>query len=88
VNFRTQLADNTVTNVRVAATIIHEASHKFCDTRDFAYSEDPAYRSLTLANALMNADSYAFTAICLYKKCFFADEGALRKPPAGVNMWA
>ena len=85
-NFLTQLADKSVGNVRVAGTIIHEASHKFCDTRDFAYSHDPGYGTLTSAQAVMNADSYAFTAVCLYKKHFFHDEAALKTAPPGVNM--
>lgn len=85
-NFLTQLADRSVTNLRVAGTIIHEASHKFCDTRDFAYSQDPGYGTLTTTQALMNADSYAFAAVCLYKKHVFQDEAAMTSPPSGINM--
>jgi hypothetical protein len=85
-NFLTQLADRSVTNLRVAGTIIHEASHKFCDTRDFAYSQNAAYGALTSTQALMNADSYAFTAICLYKNHVFHDEAAMTTAPTGINM--
>jgi hypothetical protein len=85
-NFLTQLADRSVTNLRVAGTIIHEASHKFCDTRDFAYSQDAGYGALTSRQALMNADSYAFAAVCLYKGHVFQDEAAMTTPPTGVNM--
>ena len=45
-----------MTNLRVAGTIIHQASHKFCDTRDFAYSYDPGYGTLTSTQAVMNAE--------------------------------
>ena len=52
--------------MRVALTLIHEASHKFIDTFDFAYVYDPVYEQLTTAQALRNADSFAFAAVSIY----------------------
>jgi hypothetical protein len=52
-------------DMEVAVTIIHEASHKFIDTLDFAYVFDAKYQTMTAAEALRNADSYAFAAASL-----------------------
>lgn len=51
----------------VSMTIIHEASHKFCGTKDHAYAYDPQYKRLTRAEAADNADSYAYFcwSLCL-----------------------
>jgi hypothetical protein len=86
INFTSQLANQSVRNVQVACTIIHEASHKFADTRDFYYTSDAGYRTMSKSNAMRNADSYGFAAICLYKKHMFADEQAMATPPTGMNM--
>jgi hypothetical protein len=57
--------------VKIAAMLIHEASHKFCLTYDFAYSHQPAYKTLTVGQALNNADSLAMFCLCHYKqKCY------------------
>lgn len=52
---------------RVGRTIIHEASHKFCGTRDHAYKYNPAYATLTQAEAWTNADSIACFAYYCWK---------------------
>ena len=38
---------------------IHEATHKYLNTEDHAYADDPTYFTLSLADTLENADSYA-----------------------------
>jgi len=88
VNFTSQLANQSVRNVQVACTIIHEASHKFSDTRDFHYTSDAGYGTMRRSEAMRNADSYGFAAIRLYKTHMFADEQAMATPPAGINMSA
>ena len=80
-NFLTQLADRSVTNLRVAGTIIHEIGARL-SRRGL---EAPA-GALTPTQALMNADSYAFAAVCLYKGHVFQDEAAMTTPPTGINM--
>jgi hypothetical protein len=54
-------------NVYVARTLLHEATHKACNTRDVYYAMDNGYKSMSALEALDNADSYAWTALCLYK---------------------
>jgi hypothetical protein len=64
INFMT-LLDRT-DNMKAAVTLIHEASHKFIDTLDFAYVyEEEKYRHMSTDQALRNADSYAFAAASL-----------------------
>lgn len=46
----------------VSMTLIHEASHRFANTQDHAYAYQSGYPSLTRAQAIDNADSYAFFA--------------------------
>ena len=46
-----------------ARTIIHECSHKYTGTDDKAYHWDPKYQSLSVKDALDNADSYAWFCI-------------------------
>jgi hypothetical protein len=46
-----------------ARTIIHECSHKYTGTDDKAYHWDPKYASLSVKDALDNADSYAWFCI-------------------------
>ena len=46
-------------NTRTATgTVIHELSHALANTRDHAYTHQPAYANLTAAQAATNADSY------------------------------
>lgn len=61
-NFFDMLGPNLST-LRVARVILHEASHKFCDTLDHAYVHEMAYSSLTARQTLTNADSHAYTAV-------------------------
>lgn len=49
-----------------ARIIIHEATHKYLCTADEAYAHENEYSGLSLANALNNADSYAWAAVSLY----------------------
>lgn len=84
INFATLLAQPQFQSLHVARTIIHEASHKFCDTRDFAYSFQPDYATMTRPQALANADSHAYAAVCLYKDVFFSD--AQQMLDAGKTM--
>ena len=81
VNFQQLLKEEKqVSALRVARTIIHEASHKFCNTQDHAYATDAGYRVLQDHEALWNADSYAYTAVSLYKGiCFQTDDQMARE---------
>lgn len=66
-NFALLLAPNTSV-MKVAHTLIHEASHKFLDTVDIAYVYQPRYAQMTPQEAFRNADSYAFTAASFYRR--------------------
>jgi len=49
---------------QMARVILHEATHKFAFTGDYAYhSNDRDWNALTGANAVKNADSYAYGAV-------------------------
>lgn len=49
---------------QMARLIIHEATHKFAYTGDYAYhSDSAAWGNLVGANAIKNADSYAYAAV-------------------------
>jgi len=86
INFTTLLGEAKYKHLHVARTIIHETSHKFCDTRDFAYSYEPGYTTLTKARAMNNADSHAYAAVCLYKGHFFGDSQAMLAASAGMDL--
>ncbi len=43
----------------LAATIIHEGTHRFAGTADVAYADDMKFTTLTAAEQLNNADSYS-----------------------------
>jgi hypothetical protein len=49
-----------------ARIIIHEATHKYLCTADEAYAHENTYAGLSLAQALNNADCYAWAAVSLY----------------------
>jgi len=85
-NYQMLLDDGRINNVRVARTIVHEASHKFCYTRDYAYAHDDGYSQLTKAQSMMNADSYAFGTMSLYKKYYFRNDESMIRVPTGMNM--
>jgi hypothetical protein len=49
---------------QMARLIIHEATHKYAYTGDYAYySNSAAWGNLLGANAIKNADSYAYAAV-------------------------
>ena len=51
-----------------ARIVIHEATHRFCDTDDEAYCHEPAYPGLTPEQCANNADSYAYAALSFHAK--------------------
>ena len=51
-----------------ARVIIHEASHKYLNTDDHAYANRSIYSSLSIRQALNNADSIAWAGISLFCK--------------------
>jgi hypothetical protein len=65
--------------LRIAITIIHETSHKMANTGDFGYADglDKRYEMLSKNESLLNADSYAYLAISLYKKTAIKNEDDL-----------
>jgi hypothetical protein len=56
----------TYSAISFAQTIIHEATHKYLNTEDHAYADDPNYFTLSLDKTMENADSYAWAAVSLY----------------------
>jgi hypothetical protein len=76
INFMALLRpEKSVTDLGVARTIIHEASHKFCNTQDYAYaSPEMVYDRTPSHQKLWNADSYAFCAVSLYTGTFIATD--------------
>ena len=68
----------SVTRLQIAGTLIHETTHKMKNAVDHCYASDKAsYKTLTKAQALDNADSHAFAAICLYKGTFIKNDAKL-----------
>src|SRR5262249_40381914 len=67
-----------VTTLAVAATLVHEASHKCCDTRDYAYISDALYQRMPPNYCVYNADSYSFTAASIAAKTLLKDDEALK----------
>jgi hypothetical protein len=64
---QTRLNQTPRKKTALAGLVIHEASHKFCATRDHAYvHQRNEYKTMTHAQALENADSYAFVALSLH----------------------
>jgi len=77
-NFTALLKNSAVTNGQVAQVIIHEASHKFCSTWDFAYGHVRGdFLSMRKADALKNADSYGLSAMCIYYRRHFTSGPAI-----------
>ena len=85
-NFPLLLRDDGTSIVSVARTLIHEASHKFFYTRDFGYAGREEYFAMSKTEAMMNADSYAYAAISLYKHRLFVTPEDVRGAPKGINM--
>jgi hypothetical protein len=54
------------TPISYARVVVHEATHKWLNTDDKAYAHDPNYATLSLVDALNNAESYAWAAVSLY----------------------
>jgi hypothetical protein len=68
-----------VPRLQIAGTLIHESTHKMKNAVDHCYaSSTGAYKSLTKAQAMDNADSYAFVAISLYKMAYIKNDNALK----------
>lgn len=63
---------------QIARTIIHEGSHKFCNTMDHAYTHDGTYPYLCNSQTLTNADSYAYAAISLAEGRLFKTDDEMR----------
>ncbi len=55
-------------NLFIARSLMHEATHKVCDTYDYAYASDEVkYAAMPGYEAIDNADSYAWAALSLFK---------------------
>lgn len=52
----------------MASTIVHEATHRFAGTGDFAYAYEEKFGGLTAVERLNNADSYAACCREIYLK--------------------
>ena len=59
--------------LRTSGSIIHEVSHKVAQTMDHGHVDQPKYWTLTRAQAVDNADSYALTAVSPDKGYCFKD---------------
>ena len=57
----------------LAHVIVHEATHKFGGTDDYAYTEEDHYARLRLAERINNADSYAYTVLSLSANVLIKD---------------
>jgi hypothetical protein len=68
-------------NLYVARSLLHEATHKVCDTYDHAYAHEGAkYEGIKAYEAIDNADSYAWAAVC-----FFKDNTLLKNAADGLR---
>jgi hypothetical protein len=65
--------------VKTAQHIIHEASHKFADTRDEAYGFEPGYANLDVVKSTRNADSIAYYIVCLAQQEFIDYDSLSKK---------
>jgi hypothetical protein len=70
----------TVPRLQIAGTLIHESTHKMKNAVDHCYaSSSGSYKMLTKAQAMDNADSYAFVAISLYKMTYIKNDKKLKE---------
>lgn len=70
----------------VARIIVHEASHIFASTGDVCYYSDSVqYATLKTQDAIINADSYAFAAICLWLGKTVTSSELLGEKPAAIT---
>jgi hypothetical protein len=51
----------------IGLLLIHEASHRFALTADFAYTYEAGYAQLSTSQSLNNADSVAWACVSLSK---------------------
>ena len=71
---------------QMARVIVHEATHKFAFTGDHAYmSNDGAFARMSGANAVKNADSYAYAAISVMEESALTPEKIKRLGTALVK---
>jgi hypothetical protein len=64
---------------QMARVIVHEATHKFAFTGDYGYmSDDRAFFRMTGADAIRNADSYAYAAISVMEASALTPEKIAR----------
>ena len=69
-----------VPRLQIAGTLIHESTHKMKNAVDHCYaSSSGTYKTLTKAQAMDNADSYAFVAISLYKMTYIKNDKKLKE---------
>lgn len=57
----------------LALAILHESTHKFAATNDYATTDDDTYPRLTQNQRLRNADSYAYTMFSLAGNALIPD---------------
>ena len=57
----------------LAQCIVHEATHKFANTEDHAYTDDDNYEKLIAAQRIENADSFAYVVISIAKGQLITD---------------
>jgi hypothetical protein len=70
----------TAPRLQIAGTLIHESTHKMKNAVDHCYaSTSGTYKTLTKAQAMDNADSYAFVAISLYKMTYIKNDKKLKE---------
>ncbi|MBV9877266.1 MAG: hypothetical protein JO025_21235 [Verrucomicrobia bacterium] len=75
IDFGVFATETNWTDLAQAGLIIHEASHKFLNTDDYAYcDEGEKYINLSKNLKLKNADSYAYAAISLYAHELIKDD--------------
>jgi len=71
---------SAVPRLQIAGTLIHESTHKMKNAVDHCYaSSSGMYKTLTKAQAMDNADSYAFVAISLYKMTYIKNDKKLKE---------
>lgn len=64
-----------INKFQMARIIVHEATHKFAFTGDYAYMHDTAkFGTLSKGEALKNADSYAYAAISVQEESALTPE--------------
>jgi hypothetical protein len=67
VNVNVNSLDTKRTEMDVAATIIHEATHRYAGTGDFAYEDEKVkWANMSAVERLNNADSYAMLCKWIY----------------------